>query len=113
MTFDEYQTESKKTALYPKHDGSLNYTLTYPVMGMMSEAGEVAGKIKKVIRDNGGVIDDAKKAELAAEVGDVLWYVAQICTELGVSMNDVAQGNLDKLFSRQDRGVLGGSGDNR
>jgi NTP pyrophosphatase (non-canonical NTP hydrolase) len=113
MTFEEYQDQSKKTALYPKTDGNLNYALTYPVMGMLSEAGEVAGKVKKAIRDNSGVIDEARKEELAAEVGDVLWYLTQICTELGLTLDEVAKANLDKLLSRLDRGVLGGSGDNR
>lgn len=113
MTFEEYQEQSKKTALYSKTDGNLNYPLTYPVMGLLSEAGEVAGKVKKVIRDNGGIIDDVKKADIASELGDVLWYLTQICTELGLPLSQVAQGNLDKLFSRQDRGKLGGSGDNR
>jgi len=113
MTFEEYQTESKKTAIYPKQDGSLNYPLTYPIMGMLSEAGEVAGKVKKAIRDNGGVIDEERKQDLAAEVGDVLWYMTQICTELGLSLDEIAKANLDKLNSRMDRGVLSGSGDNR
>ena len=113
MTFEEYQIESKKTAVYPKKDGSLNYPLTYPVMGMLSEAGEVAGKVKKAIRDNGGVIDEERKQDLAAEVGDVLWYMTQICSELGLSLDEIAKANLDKLNSRMDRGVLSGNGDNR
>jgi NTP pyrophosphatase (non-canonical NTP hydrolase) len=113
MTFEVYQEQSKKTAVYSKSDGNLNYPLTYPALGLLSEAGEVAGKIKKVIRDNGGIIDEAKKADIAAELGDVLWYVSQISTELGVSLADVAQSNLDKLLSRMDRGVILGSGDNR
>jgi len=113
MTLDEYQQESKKTALYPKDDKNLNYPISYPVMGLVSEAGEVAGKVKKVIRDNGGIIDDTKKADIASEIGDVLWYTAQLCTELGLSFDDVAKANLEKLFSRKDRGAIGGSGDNR
>ncbi|OGZ97461.1 MAG: hypothetical protein A3I44_06190 [Candidatus Sungbacteria bacterium RIFCSPLOWO2_02_FULL_51_17] len=109
MTFEEYQHKSRKTALYP-NSGS-NYI--YPTLGLADEAGEVVGKVKKVIRDHGGVMNDGHKEEIAKELGDVLWYVSQIATELNLSLKAVAVGNIEKLYSRLERGVLGGSGDNR
>jgi len=109
MTFNEYQKESRKTAFYPNADNNM----IYPVLGLAGEAGEVAEKMKKVIRDDGGKISEEKKIEIAKELGDVLWYVSQIATELKVSLEEVAEKNLEKLFSRLDRGKLGGSGDNR
>jgi len=109
MTFEEYQTQSRKTAIYP----NLGNNYIYPVLGLSGESGEVAEKIKKVIRDNGGVVSEEKKQEIKKELGDVLWYVAQISSELGLTMEEVAQGNLDKLASRMERGQLQGSGDNR
>lgn len=113
MTFEEYQQQSRKTAVYSKDDKNFNYPITYPVMGLVGEAGEVAEKAKKVYRDNGGVISEEQKQEIKKELGDVLWYIAQIATELNLSLEDVAESNLEKLLSRLDRGVLGGSGDNR
>jgi NTP pyrophosphatase (non-canonical NTP hydrolase) len=85
----------------------------YPTLGLTNEAGEVAGKIKKVFRDKDGVIGDADREALKAELGDVLWYLAQIATELDLSLDEIAQHNLDKLMSRQSRGVIGGDGDVR
>lgn len=108
LTFDKYQQESAKTAIYPKEKG-----LEYCIFGLLSEAGEVAGKYKKVLRDNGGVLTEEKKQDLKKESGDCIWYLAQIFSELGYSFSDVAQENLDKLMDRKNRGVLGGSGDNR
>jgi NTP pyrophosphatase (non-canonical NTP hydrolase) len=109
MTFKEYQNLSKRTALYPEFGARW----VYPALGLASEAGEVADKIKKVIRDHGGEISDERRAGIQQELGDVLWYVAQLCSDLDLSMAETAQMNLDKLFSRQDRGKLGGSGDER
>lgn len=109
MNFNEYQTQSRKTAAYP----AIGHTIVYPALGLTNEAGEVAGKVKKIFRDKGGQIGEADRAALAAELGDVLWYLAQMCTELGLSLEDVAQANLDKLFSRQARGTIGGEGDQR
>lgn len=109
MTFDEYQTKSRKTAGYP----AIGHPVIYPALGLVNEAGEVAGKIKKVFRDKGGEINDETRAALKAELGDVLWYVAQVCTELGLSLDEVAGYNIEKLYSRLERGTLRGDGDNR
>ncbi|MFA5249756.1 MAG: nucleoside triphosphate pyrophosphohydrolase family protein [Candidatus Paceibacterota bacterium] len=109
MEFNQYQEEARKTAIYPNKDNNF----IYPTLGLSGEAGEVAEKIKKVIRDNGGVVSEEKKAELAKELGDVLWYVANLAEELGLKLEDVAQANIEKLKSRQERGKLHGAGDNR
>ncbi len=110
MNFSEYQDKATKTALYPKVDG---HGWMYPALGLANEAGEVTGKLKKVVRDNQGVIDDERRQDIGKELGDVLWYIAQLATELEINLDQVAQNNLAKLASRQERGVLGGSGDNR
>lgn len=109
MTFDEYQKESRKTAKYP----NIGNNFVYPTLGLCGESGEVAEKIKKVLRDKNGFVDEATKAEVAKELGDVLWYLSQIASELGLSLEEVASQNIKKLFSRLERGKLGGSGDNR
>jgi len=109
MTFEEYQLKSRKTALYP----NVNNNFIYPVLGLCGESGEVAEKIKKVMRDNNGIVTDEKKQEIVKELGDVMWYIAQIATELGLSLDKIAETNIEKLYSRMDRGMLGGSGDNR
>jgi len=109
MTFDEYQKLSRETAIYPNQGKNF----VYPVLGLTGEAGEVAEKIKKIIRDHGGIPQDGHREEIKKELGDVLWYVAQISSELGISMKDVATANIEKLFSRKDRGQIKGSGDNR
>lgn len=108
ITFKQYQTESAKTAIYPKEKG-----LEYCIFGLCSEVGEVAGKYKKVLRDNGGILTEEKKNELKSESADCIWYLAQIFTELGIDFGDAAQSNLDKLNDRKVRGVIGGSGDKR
>ncbi|RPI27241.1 MAG: hypothetical protein EHM70_18095 [Chloroflexota bacterium] len=109
LNFDEYQKRAWRTAVYP----NCGTNLTYPVLGLNGEAGEVAEKYKKVLRDKGGVVDETTRAALAKELGDVLWYVAAACSELGLSMDEVAQANLEKLNDRKDRGMLHGSGDER
>lgn len=108
MDIDNYQTEASTTAKYPEGRG-----LEYVVLGLASEAGEVAGKLKKIIRDNDGIVTDEHKEALLAEVGDVLWYCAMVALELDTALSRVARGNLDKLMSRNERGVIGGSGDTR
>jgi NTP pyrophosphatase (non-canonical NTP hydrolase) len=109
MTFKEYQEEARKTAIYP----NLGSNFIYPTLGLAGEAGEVAEKIKKVIRDNNGEVSEEKRQELTKELGDVLWYIANLSAELNLSMEDVASKNLEKLKSRQERNELHGSGDNR
>ena len=107
--FDVYQQESRKTW----NEIPMNHSIVYPTMGMVNEAGEVAGKVKKIFRDRGGEITEADREALKQELGDVLWYLAQICTELNLSLQEVAEANLTKLFSRLERGQIGGDGDNR
>ncbi|UPU15897.1 phage MazG nucleotide pyrophosphatase [Stenotrophomonas virus Jojan60] len=106
--FNTYQWKTHETAIYPK-----DRDLEYLGLGLVSEAGEVAGKIKKILRDNGGTISETARLELVSELGDVLWYTAQLAWLLQADLNSVAQGNLDKLRSRSARGTLIGSGDNR
>ena len=109
MTFEEYQKESRKTALYPNKDNNF----VYPVLGLCGESGEIAEKIKKVIRDEAGVVSEQKKEEIKKELGDVLWYISQIATELGLSLDAVVKLNIEKLRSRLERNKIFGSGDNR
>ncbi len=109
MTLKQYQKLSRKTALYPDKD----HNFIYPTLGLSGEAGEVAEKIKKVIRDKGGVMDSETKEQLKKELGDVLWYVAQLATELALTLDEIATANMQKLLSRLERNKLSGSGDNR
>jgi NTP pyrophosphatase (non-canonical NTP hydrolase) len=104
----EYQRRSRRTAMYPREAW-----LTYPALGLAGEAGEVAEHIKKAIRDDDGEVSDARREAMAKELGDVLWYVAQLATELDLDLGEIAEQNLAKLLSRQRRGVLSGSGDER
>jgi NTP pyrophosphatase (non-canonical NTP hydrolase) len=108
MDLSEYQRISRRTAEYPREAW-----LAYPALGLAGEAGEVAEHAKKAIRDDGGSVSDERKRAMSKELGDVLWYVAQIATELGLDLNEIADQNLQKLLSRQQRGVLSGSGDER
>jgi len=109
MNFNEYQEKSKKTAIYPNQGKNF----IYPTLGLVGEAGEVAEKIKKVIRDNDGLLTEEKIQELKKELGDVLWYIAQMCIELNLTLDEVAEHNIEKLYSRMERGKLQGSGDER
>ena len=109
MDFKEYQQKSKRTAKYP----NIGSNFIYPTIGLAGETGEVSEKIKKVIRDKNGVIDEETRAAIEKELGDVLWYVAQLASELGLSLDEVAEKNIAKLASRLERGALHGSGDNR
>ncbi len=108
--FAEYQYRAHVTSLNADVNGN---RLVYPVLGLANEAGEVAGKVKKLFRDKGGILDDADRQALTAELGDVLWYLAEICTQCDISLADVAGENLIKLFDRVQRGAIQGSGDNR
>jgi NTP pyrophosphatase (non-canonical NTP hydrolase) len=107
--FDTYQRESRKTWSLIHTD----HPIVYPTLGLVNEAGELAGKVKKIFRDKGGVISEADRQALKGELGDVLWYRAQLCTELDLRLDDVAAGNIEKLFSRLERGAISGEGDNR
>jgi len=111
-TMNEYQADAAKTMIY-------KWKVIYPALGLANEAGEVLGKIKKLIRDNdvdfkgNSTISAHKKQELGDELGDVLWYIAALAKDLGITLNEVAAINHEKLQSRQKRGVLKGSGDKR
>ena len=109
MNFSEYQQASQATAVYPTD----NDAIIYCTLGLCGESGEVAEKIKKVLRDNGGVYSEQAKTAIKSELGDVLWYLSQLSTELGFDLKDIAAENLDKIRSRQTRQKLNGSGDNR
>lgn len=106
--FSEYQNAAQNTAIYPGAGTGEDYALAYVALGLAGEAGEFANKIKKLLRD--GTFD---AEDLAAELGDVLWYLAQAATELGTSLGLIARDNAAKLSDRQERGVIGGSGDSR
>jgi NTP pyrophosphatase (non-canonical NTP hydrolase) len=109
MDFNDYQQKSRKTAGYP----AIGHPIIYPTLGLVNEAGEVAGKIKKVFRDKDGQISDETREALKAELGDVLWYIAQVTTELGLTLDEVAEYNIAKLYDRLERGKIKGDGDNR
>ncbi|MEK7108075.1 MAG: nucleoside triphosphate pyrophosphohydrolase family protein [Patescibacteria group bacterium] len=109
MTLNEYQEKARTTAIYPNQGNNW----VYATLGLVGEAGEVAEKMKKAIRDDGGVITPERKEMIVKELGDVLWYIAILAVELGVDLDTIATANLEKLFSRKDRGVLTGSGDER
>ena len=109
MNLNDYQNQSRETALYP----NVGSNTIYPTLGLVGEAGEVADKVKKVIRDKKGIFDSNSKEALKLELGDVLWYVAQLSTELGFELDEVAKSNLSKLKSRAERGRISGSGDDR
>ena len=109
MNFSDYQKAAAQTAIYPQRGEVVG--LMYTALGFAGEGGELANKIKKMLRDGlpvEGIQDFAKK-----ELGDMLWYVAETASQLDLDLNEIAEANVDKLFSRKDRGVLGGSGDDR
>ena len=109
MNFRMYQTESRKTAIYP----DIGKNFTYPTLGLCGESGEIAEKIKKIIRDKRGIISSEDSESIKKELGDVLWYVANLAAELNLDLQAVAEENLEKLKDRQIRNVLHGSGDTR
>lgn len=106
--FETYTTAAKQTAIYPR-----DRALEYLALGLTSEAGEVAGKIKKVLRDEDSWFTDESHTALLSELGDVLWYLAMMAEELCIPLGWVAAENISKLKSRHERGVIGGSGDAR
>jgi len=109
LTFSEYQEKAKETALYP-NVGSNPY---YPTLGLTGEAGEISNKVKKIMRDKDGLIDDETRDDIKKELGDVLWYVAAVASEFGLNMGDIAEKNYDKLKKRLEEGKIKGNGDNR
>ena len=108
MELNKYQQEAVSTAIY----GS-GYTINYPILGLLGEAGELANKYKKVLRDDNGVLSSEKREELKSELGDCLWYIAALATDLDTSLDIIANDNLIKLRDRQQRNKIQGSGDNR
>jgi len=109
MNANEYQTAALQTAVYPDRGNNL----IYPVLGICGEAGEVAEKVKKLIRDEGGVLTDPIREKIALELSDVAWYLAVTAFELDYTLEEIMAMNLSKLNSRKQRGVLSGSGDAR
>lgn len=107
--FDDYQGEAAKFAIYP----TLGHPIVYPALGLAGEAGEVAEKVKKLMRDSGGVVTEEFKKSLTKELGDVLWYISEIAAGIGIKLSEVADANIDKLNDRAERNVINGSGDNR
>jgi NTP pyrophosphatase (non-canonical NTP hydrolase) len=108
MEINEYQNKAIETAIYGE-----GQKIIYPTLGLTGEAGEVADKVKKILRDNDGEFTSIQKLEIAKEIGDVAWYIAALCRDLGYTMEEILQMNLDKLASRKERNTIGGSGDNR
>lgn len=112
MQFNEYESKTRETAVYPGALKGGMDAIAYLALGL-GEAGEVQGKVKKILRDNDGLITSGQRVAIAAELGDLLWYVTRLSDELGVGVELIAKMNVDKLASRKERGVLGGSGDER
>ena len=108
LSFSEYQKQARGTAIYPNQN-SIN-GLMYTALGLAGEAGETADQTKKVLRDDNGQLTPIRLDKLKKELGDTLWYLANMAEELGMSLEEIAQHNLDKLHDRQDRGVLQGDG---
>lgn len=116
---DTYTKLTRETAIYPgamdmhKYGTADITALAYVGLGLAGEAGEVANKIKKIIRDNDGHVGDDVLGPIAEELGDVFWYLFRLCDEIGADASKIMAQNINKLFSRKKRGVIGGSGDNR
>ena len=109
MDFKTYQKKARLTAQYP----NLGQNYIYPTLGLVGEAGEVAEKVKKVIRDKNGIFDEESKNGIKKELGDVLWYLSNLCNEFDFNLEDVASQNLEKLKLRAAKGKISGSGDDR
>jgi NTP pyrophosphatase (non-canonical NTP hydrolase) len=99
MNFEDYQTEASQTALYPKRLANLEY----PTLGLAGEAGEVANIVKKIQRDHGGIINNDIRGKLKDELGDVLWYISACADELGLTLTEIAEFNVQKLAKRHNR----------
>jgi len=115
VNLNEYQNQAITTELMKRADTltANDPAFVAKVLGLVGEAGEVAEKYKKIIRDKDGVISDKDKQEIAKELGDVLWYISVMAHYLGITLEEIAHMNLDKLFARRERGTSRGSGDNR
>lgn len=111
ISFEAFQRLALENAIYPRHQNDLDSV--YPALGLTEEAGEVSGEVKKMIRDDGGVMTNDRRERIAEELGDVLWYIAAICRDVGVPMEDVAFGQLAKLKRRKAEGKIKGSGRDR
>lgn len=113
ISFDDYQLATAETAIYPGAGLGNVEALSYVALGLTGEAGEIANKVKKILRDSGGNVTSEVAKELSKEIGDVLWYLTRLADEVGYSLSQISQENVDKLRSRKVRGVISGSGDNR
>ena len=105
---DMYQKVAKQTAIYPREQA-----IIYPTLGLTGEAGEVANKVKKIIRDDGNKINESLVQEISAEIGDCLWYISVLADDIGFKLSDIANANLIKLANRKEKGTIHGSGDKR
>jgi len=109
FSFSEYQEKARQTAIYP----DLGKNPYYPTLGLVGEAGEIANKVKKIMRDKDGKIDEETRDDIKKELGDVLWYVSAVATEFGLDMSEIAYKNYEKLKKRMEEGKIKGNGDNR
>jgi NTP pyrophosphatase (non-canonical NTP hydrolase) len=107
MKLNEYQDKAIKEAFYEKDD------IVYNALGITGEAGEIADHVKKMLRDDDGKLTEERKEAIKKELGDVLWYLANMARRLGLSLDEVAEANIKKIQDRKSRGVQHGSGDNR
>ena len=105
---DMYQQVAKQTAIYPREQA-----IIYPTLGLTGEAGEVANKVKKIIRDDNNKINKGLVQEISAEIGDCLWYISVLAGDIGIKLSDIANANLIKLANRKKKGTIHGSGDTR
>ena len=105
---DMYQQVAKTTAIYPREQA-----IIYPTLGLTGEAGEVANKVKKIIRDGSNKNDEKLVSEIKAEIGDCLWYIAVLADDFNIKLSDIASANIEKLANRKKKGTIHGSGDTR
>jgi NTP pyrophosphatase (non-canonical NTP hydrolase) len=109
MDFKEYDDAAKVTAVYPNQGNNP----IYPTLGLVGEAGEIAEKVKKMLRDDNGILTEERRQALIKELGDVLWYLSALSREIGSSLEEIAKFNIEKLHSRLNRSQIHGDGDNR
>ena len=105
---DMYQEVAKTTAIYPREQA-----IIYPTLGLTGEAGEVANKVKKIIRDGSNKNDEKLVSEIKAEIGDCLWYIAVLADDFNIKLSDIASTNIEKLANRKKNNTIHGSGDTR